>query len=78
MLVLAAFAIILIVVYQANVDRLLQLYVVGVFTAFTLSQTGMVRYWLKAAEGANASAGGTGDWRSTPSAPSPPGSSWSS
>jgi amino acid transporter len=50
MLVLAALAVILIVVYEANVDRLLQLYVVGVFTAFTLSQTGMVRYWLKAAK----------------------------
>ena len=50
MLVLAGFAVVLIIVYDANVDRLLQLYVVGVFTAFTLSQTGMVRYWLKAAK----------------------------
>jgi hypothetical protein len=50
MLVLAAFAVVLILIYDANVDRLLQLYVVGVFTAFTLSQTGMVRYWLKAAK----------------------------
>ncbi len=50
MLVLVVFATLLIVAYHANVDRLLQLYVVGVFTAFTLSQTGMVRYWLKAAK----------------------------
>ena len=35
----------LIVVFQANVESLLHLYVVGVFTAFTISQTGMVRYW---------------------------------
>jgi amino acid transporter len=35
----------LIVVFAANVESLLHLYVVGVFTAFTLSQTGMVRYW---------------------------------
>ena len=35
----------LIVIFAANVDSLLHLYVVGVFTAFTLSQTGMVRYW---------------------------------
>ena len=28
-----------------NLTRLIQLYVVGVFTAFTLSQTGMVRRW---------------------------------
>jgi amino acid transporter len=35
----------LIVVFAANVDSLLHLYVLGVFTAFTLSQYGMVRYW---------------------------------
>ncbi|HET8527290.1 MAG TPA: APC family permease [Gaiellaceae bacterium] len=43
--VLAAAAALLIWVYHANVDNLIHLYVVGVFTAFTLSQTGMVRYW---------------------------------
>jgi len=32
-------------VYDADVDALIHLYVIGVFTAFTLSQTGMVRYW---------------------------------
>jgi amino acid transporter len=41
----AALASALIVVFAANVESLLHLYVVGVFTAFTLSQTGMVRYW---------------------------------
>jgi hypothetical protein len=35
----------LIVIFSANVDSLLHLYVLGVFTAFTLSQYGMVRYW---------------------------------
>ena len=35
----------LIVIFAANVDSLLHLYVLGVFTAFTLSQYGMVRYW---------------------------------
>ena len=34
-------------VYNANVDSLIHLYVIGVFTAFTLSQAGMVRYWLR-------------------------------
>jgi hypothetical protein len=33
------------VIFAANVDSLLHLYVLGVFTAFTLSQYGMVRYW---------------------------------
>jgi amino acid transporter len=37
---------ILLVVLRADVTRLVQLYVVGVFTAFTLSQAGMVRHWL--------------------------------
>ena len=41
----AGLAAALIVIFQANVESLLHLYVVGVFTAFTLSQTGMVRYW---------------------------------
>ena len=41
----AALASALIVIFSANVESLLHLYVVGVFTAFTLSQTGMVRYW---------------------------------
>jgi amino acid transporter len=31
--------------FQANLSKLIQLYVVGVFTSFTLSQTGMVLRW---------------------------------
>jgi amino acid transporter len=43
--VLTALAAALIIVFQADVNSLIHLYVVGVFTAFTLSQAGMVRYW---------------------------------
>src|SRR5437762_4775218 len=32
-------------IYGANTNSLIHLYVIGVFTAFTLSQAGMVRYW---------------------------------
>ena len=46
-IVLTAAAMALILVYRANVNSLIHLYVVGVFTAFTLSQGGMVRYWLR-------------------------------
>ncbi len=46
-IVLAALAGLLIWIFDANLSRLIQLYVVGVFTSFTLSQTGMVRHWLK-------------------------------
>ncbi|MBM3496334.1 MAG: APC family permease, partial [Armatimonadetes bacterium] len=45
--ILGLFAIILIVAFHGSVDRLIPLYAVGVFTAFTMSQTGMVRHWLK-------------------------------
>jgi amino acid transporter len=47
---LAVVAALLLVAFDAEVSRLIQLYVVGVFTAFTLSQTGMVRHWLKTKE----------------------------
>ncbi len=40
--VLAAASSLLIYAFDANLTRLIQLYVIGVFTSFTLSQTGMV------------------------------------
>jgi amino acid transporter len=43
--VLTGLAAALILAFRANVNSLIHLYVVGVFTAFTLSQAGMVRYW---------------------------------
>jgi amino acid transporter len=42
---LAVFAVVLIVAFKAEVTRLIQLYIVGVFVSFTLSQTGMIRHW---------------------------------
>ncbi|MDT7615463.1 MAG: hypothetical protein QOF00_2910, partial [Pseudonocardiales bacterium] len=44
-LILAGFAIILVIGFQAEVTRLIPLYTVGVFVSFTLSQTGMVLHW---------------------------------
>lgn len=38
-------AALLVVLFRANVNGLVQLYVVGVFTSFTLTQAGMVRHW---------------------------------
>jgi amino acid transporter len=49
-IVLTAVAMALLWVYDASVDSLIHLYVIGVFTAFTLSQVGMVRYWLRTRE----------------------------
>lgn len=45
-LLLGVFSSILIIAKHGNVDALIPLYAVGVFLAFTLSQTGMVRHWL--------------------------------
>ena len=44
-LFLAGAAIALVVIYDAEVTRLIQLYIVGVFVSFTLSQIGMIRHW---------------------------------
>ncbi len=42
---LAVVAIVLIVAFNANVNSLIQLYIVGVFVSFTCSQAGMIRHW---------------------------------
>ncbi len=44
-ILLALAAIGLIVLFRAELTRLIQLYIIGVFVSFTLSQTGMVRHW---------------------------------
>ncbi len=46
-LLLGGFAIALIIGFDANIDKLIQLYIIGVFTSFTLSQSGMVKHWKK-------------------------------
>jgi amino acid transporter len=46
-LLLSLLAGILLVVFDANTDRLIPLYAVGVFLSFTLSQSGMVRHWIR-------------------------------
>ncbi|MGF1431412.1 APC family permease [Kitasatospora sp. LaBMicrA B282] len=42
---LAVVNILLLWAYKANVNNLIHLYILGVFTSFTLSQIGMVRHW---------------------------------
>jgi amino acid transporter len=49
-MVLALVAALLIVVFQGSVTNLIPLYTVGVFVAFTLSQSGMVRHWWRLRE----------------------------
>ncbi|WP_207455958.1 APC family permease [Herbiconiux sp. SYSU D00978] len=46
-IVLALAASVILLVYQASVTGLIQLYIIGVFVSFTLGQIGMVRHWLR-------------------------------
>jgi len=45
--ILGGAACVLIVAFDAEVTKLIQLYIVGVFISFTTSQTGMVRHWTR-------------------------------
>src|SRR5213593_3706878 len=49
-LLLAAAASFILIVFGGKVSNLIPLYAVGVFVSFTLSQSGMVRRWLKLRE----------------------------
>lgn len=46
-IILAVVAAVILVIYQADVTALIQLYIIGVFISFTLGQIGMVRHWLR-------------------------------
>ncbi|MDH2416564.1 APC family permease [Nocardioides sp. CER19] len=46
-LFLAILAIVLIQAFDAQTTRLIQLYIVGVFVSFNLSQLGMIRHWTR-------------------------------
>jgi amino acid transporter len=46
-LALATAAVALVLIYNASVTALIQLYVVGVFVSFTVSQFGMMRHWTR-------------------------------
>jgi len=45
--VLALASSLMIYAFEADLTRLIQLYVIGVFTSFTLSQSGMIVHWLR-------------------------------
>ncbi|ALE05566.1 DNA-binding protein [Arthrobacter sp. ERGS1:01] len=46
-ILLAIGALVLIISFDADVTKLIQLYIVGVFISFTASQIGMVRHWTR-------------------------------
>jgi hypothetical protein len=45
--VLAGLTALLLIIFDGVTDRLIPLYAIGAFLAFTLSQAGMVRHWMK-------------------------------
>jgi amino acid transporter len=47
MILLGLAACAILVVYQANLTQLIQLYIIGVFVSFTLGQAGMVKHWVR-------------------------------
>src|SRR5680860_1203530 len=49
-IILTFFACLLIVIFAATLNHLIQLYLVGLFISFTLSQAGMVVHWRKSRE----------------------------
>lgn len=49
--VLALLAMLLVWAFDAEVSKLIQLYIIGVFFSFTMSQTGMVRHWTRLLRG---------------------------
>jgi hypothetical protein len=59
-IILGVLSSLMIWIFDASLTSLIHLYVVGVFTSFTLSQAGMVRHWI--AEGRRGDAQGHG-WR---------------
>jgi amino acid transporter len=55
-IILGVFAAVLVIAFAGDTSRLIPLYAVGVFLSFTLSQTGMVRHWIKAGRALKAAA----------------------
>jgi hypothetical protein len=75
MIILGIAAILILIVFQANLTTLIQLYIIGVFVSFSLGQIGMVRHWrrmlrdLKKTEDVAASAVDTAAWTSLSTLP---------
>jgi amino acid transporter len=58
-IILAILSCILVAAFGGDTSRLIPLYAVGVFLSFTLSQTGMVRHWLRVGRSHNDGIGAT-------------------
>jgi amino acid transporter len=45
MIILGLAAVLVLVIFQAKLTTLIQLYIIGVFVSFSLGQLGMVKHW---------------------------------
>jgi len=64
MILLGVAAIAVLVIFQARLTTLIQLYIIGVFVSFSLGQLGMVRHWRRILRTARGGKVGTSDRRS--------------
>ncbi|KQQ66740.1 APC family permease [Microbacterium sp. Leaf320] len=60
MIVLGIAAIAVLVIFQAKLTTLIQLYIIGVFVSFSLGQIGMVRHWRRLLRGPVGTTSGSG------------------
>ncbi len=60
MILLGIGAMIVLVVFQAKLTTLIQLYIIGVFVSFSLGQIGMVRHWRRVLRGPAEDSAGSG------------------
>ncbi|WP_334149597.1 APC family permease [Microbacterium sp.] len=60
MILLGIGAMIVLVVFQARLTTLIQLYIIGVFVSFSLGQIGMVRHWRRVLRGPAEDTAGSG------------------
>jgi amino acid transporter len=60
MILLGIGAMIVLVVFQAKLTTLIQLYIIGVFVSFSLGQIGMVRHWRRVLRGPAEDTAGSG------------------
>ncbi len=59
MIILGLIAIGVLLLYQASLTNLIQLYIIGVFVSFSLGQLGMIRHWRRALRGLRGLSGAT-------------------
>ena len=69
---LTGFTAVILIIFDGVTDRLIPLYAIGAFLAFTLSQAGMVQHWIKHKDEQTPQASRCSSTASARSPPEPP------